>query len=383
MIRNTSQTRRIKVMQLVWGLGMGGMENTLINVCNRLPRDLFEPSICFYQNNGAMERRVETEHVELVHVRRWFGNDPSYPLRLARELRRRRIDILHTNMWATLVEGIVAAKLARVPVVIHEEHGMISDRRRRVVAQRWAWRKASRVVSVSAALADRMTSVVGYPRNDIHVINNSVDTERFRPLDTPKHELRRELILPTDAPLIGMVSRFVPFKDHAGVIRAIARLHGTGCKAHLALVGDGPLRDELKQLADELDVLEYVHFLGELNNVERLLNALDIFVSNSSHNEGLSLAILEAMACEVPVVATRVAAHSEVLDEGKAGKLVTPGDERELVEQLRQLVANPPMRSTLARAGRERAIDRFGVLAMVESYSRMYVELSHHLFCRD
>jgi len=370
------QNGEINLMHLVWGLGTGGMENTLINVCNRLPRGEFAPSICVFESGGPMESRVDAERVELIHVRRHFGNDPTLPLRLARELRRRRIHILQTNMWATLIEGIVAAKLARVPMLIHEEHGTIETCRRRVVAQRWGWGRADQVVAVSAALADRMTDVVGFPRDGIHVINNSVDTERFRPSGVPRCELRRQLHLPPNGLLIGMVARFVGFKNHAGVLDAVAKLRAVGIQTELVLVGSGPLRGELAQLANTLRIADCVHFLGELDGVERLLHALDVFVSNSSHNEGLSLSLLEAMACEVPVVATRVAGHPDVLDEGRAGVLIPPQDTGALMGALRQLALDPALRSSLGGAGRRRVVDHYAASSMVEAYRQLYTRLA-------
>ncbi len=371
-----SPSRPLKLMHLVYGLGTGGMEDTIINVCNRLPPEEYSPSICVFESGGGFEGRVDAGRVELIYVRRYFGNDPTFPFRLARQLRSRKVDILQTNQWATLVEGALAAKLARVPIVVHGEHGTIPDSPKRVLAQRWGWRAANQVYAVSTALADRAASIVGFPRERIHVIHNSVDTERFRPAIAPKDELREEFGLPPNGLLVGMVARFVPFKDHAGVLRALAKLQEGGIEAHLALVGTGPLRDELERLADRLGIADRVHFLGVLAPVERLLNALDVFVSNSSHNEGMSLASLEAMACEIPVVSTRVAAAPEVLDEGNAGILIPAQATESLVRALRDLAGQPDLRSSLGRAGRQRAEDRYTVSSMVESYARLYARLA-------
>jgi len=360
-------------MHLLWALNAAGMENGVINVCNRLPRDQFSASICTMKAGGSAESRVDRGRVELFHVPRYFGNDPTLPLRLALLLRRKRVDILHAHLWGTLIEGLAAAKLAGVRTVIHGEHGKIADRPRQIFAQRWAWRKVKQVLAVSSALADRMSRVVGFPRDAIQVFPNGVDSDRFRPSDTPKSELRRQFGLPPGGLLIGMVARLVGFKDHAGVLRAVANLRKRGLDAHLALAGDGPLGDELKRLAHELDIAAYVHFLGQLPRVEPLLGALDVFVSNSSHNEGMSNAMLEAMASGVPVVATRVAASPELLDEGRAGLLIPPRDAESSVQALRQLAHAPDMRISLGRAGRQRIVQRYGISTMVKSYSELYM----------
>ncbi|MBN2474408.1 MAG: glycosyltransferase [Pirellulales bacterium] len=370
--------QRLKLMHVVDGLGTGGLEKTIVSVCNGLPRGQFATSLCSLTPADGMVGRLDCQRVELIHVHRRFGNDPTLPLRLARELRRRRIDILHTNSWSALVEGIIAAKLAGVRIHVHGEHGKIRNRRRQILAQRWAWRAVDQVVMVSDALADRASNIVGFPRNRIHVINNSADVARFRPSATAKHELRNQFGLPPNAFLVGMVARFVPFKDHAGAVRAVARLCEDGADAHLALAGSGPLEGELRRLADTLDIADHVHFLAELNENEvvHLLQAMDVFVSNSSHNEGMSLSVLEAMACAVPVVSTRVAASPEVLDGGAAGVLIPPQDTESLSLALQQLADDPDTRRALGQAGRQRVVDQYSTRCMVESYRRLYARLA-------
>lgn len=359
-------------MQLVWSLGMGGLEKLAIDICSHLPQDQFSASICVLQSGGAIESRVDTDLVDLLCIRQYCGNDPTVPFRLARLLRRRQVDVLHSHTWGTLLEGVVAAKLARVPAVIHLEHSTTDRRRRRVIGQRVGWGMVNQVVAVSDAVADRMTNIVGYPRDKIRVIPNGVDVEQFRRLDVPRRDLREEFGLSGVGYLIGMLARFVPFKNHAGVLRALPKLHEAGIDAHLALAGSGPLRDELKTLAESLGITDRVHFLGNTDQTCRFLNCLDVFVSNSTSGEGLSLALLEAMACEVPLVATAVAEHPNVLDDGRAGTLIAPEDEDALAEALLHLAEHPEVRTSLGQAGRQRAMDRYSFDGMMEAYQELY-----------
>ena len=152
-------------MHLVHGLPTGGLENGVVNLCNGLIPAGSRRRFAFLEGGGALESRVDTDRAELFLVRRLFGNDPSLPLRLAWHLKRRRIDILHTHSWVTLVEGYVAAKLARVGVVIHGEHGFpMEDRPRNVRVQCWVWNRISQVTAVCGSLAGRMEQAVGFPR---------------------------------------------------------------------------------------------------------------------------------------------------------------------------------------------------------------------------
>jgi len=372
MKRRRSSSGRINVMQLVWNLGMGGLEKLAIDICSHLPQDQFSASICVLQSGGAMESRVDSNLSDLLCIRQYCGNDPTVPFRLARLLLRRRVEVLHSHSWGTLLEGIFAAKLARVPAVIHSEHSTTDRRRRRVIGQRVGWAMVNQVVAVSDAVADRMTNIVNYPMEKIRVIPNGVDLEQFRRLDVPRGDLREEFGLPGIGYLIGMVARFVPFKNHAGVLRALPKLHKAGIDAHLALAGSGPLRDQLKALSESLGITDRVHFLGNTNQTCRFLNSLDVFVSNSTSGEGLSLAVLEAMACEVPVVATAVAEHPNVLDNGRAGSLIPPENENALVETLLHLAKHPEVLTSLGQAGRQRALDRYSFDGMMEAYLQLY-----------
>lgn len=364
----------LRVMHLLPSLAAGGMENGVVNLCNRFAPDAFGSTICALEQGGALEARLDLRRTGVLLLRRGFGNDPRVPLKLARLLRRCRIDILHTHSWGTLMEGIAAAKLARTPVLIHGEHGTMETRKRNLFIQRWAWRIPHRILAVCSSLADQLSMVVGFPRERIAVIPNGVDTDRFRPADW-KSESRRELGLPDGRLLIGMVARLIPVKDHAGVLHALAALRQGGCDIRLALAGDGPLIEELKQLAELLQIADRVHFLGEIDRVERLYKALDVFVSNS-HREGMSNTILEAMACGLPVVATGVGAGPELLADGHAGRLVPPRDVAALTATLRELAERPSQRAALGEAARRRAEEHFSIATMVDAYSCLYSALA-------
>ncbi|WP_321495889.1 glycosyltransferase [uncultured Desulfobacter sp.] len=351
---------------------MGGLEKLAIDICSHLPKDQFSAAICVLNPGGAMESRVDSDLVDLLCIRQYRGNDPTVPLRLARLLRNRQIDVLHSHSWGTLLEGIMAANIARVPTVIHSEHSTTDRRFRRIIAQRVGWAMVNQVVAVSDAVADRMTNIVNFPMKKIRVIPNGVNVAQFRRLGIPRCELREQFSLPDTEFLIGMVARFVPFKNHAGVLKALPKLHEAGINAHLALAGNGPLRDQLKMLSESLGIADKVHFLGNINQTCRFLNSLDVFVSNSTSGEGLSLAVLEAMACEVPVVATAVAEHPNVLDNGKAGSLIAPESEDALGETLLHLAKHPQVLTSFGQAARQRVLNRYNYDGMMTAYQQLY-----------
>ena len=364
-------TSRLKVMHLVYALETGGLENGVVNLCNRLSPDVFQPSICVFRSGGALEARVDAQRVELLAVRCQWGIDPTLPVRLAWHLRRRRIDILHTHSWGTLVEGIIAAKLAGTPSIIHGEHGTLEERPRNIRVQHWLWPKASEIVAVAASLADQMSRVIGYPRDRIRVIPNGVDTKLFCPMHEMQDDCRRQFGLPPSGFLIGMVARLDPIKNHLGMLRALVQLNEKGIEANLAIAGDGLLRKELQQAVVDLHVSNQVYFLGDVGRTERLYNALDAFVINS-HSEGMSNTILEAMACGIPVVATSVGENPGLVSDGMSGYLIPADDSDALASKLALLAQDPSLRSDMGRAGRLRIEGDFSIERMIREYEDLY-----------
>ncbi len=359
-------------MHLVYSLHTGGLENGVVNLCNRITPERFEPSVCVFLEGGALESRLEQGRIALTAVRPDASIDPTMPLRLASLLRRHHIDVLHTHSWGTLVEGVLAAKMARTPWVIHGEHGVMEERPRNVPIQRWLWSRVNQVTAVAEPLADRMASVVGYPRDRICVIPNGVDTERFQPQRTDVTALRREFTLPADGLLIGTVARLVPVKNHLGVVRATAELRARNIPAVLALAGEGPLREAIESEASKLGIAQHVHLLGNISQVERFLNALDIFVLNSN-SEGMSNTMLEAMACGLPVVATSVGSNTSLAVNEESAVFVPAENDTALVETLWKLATNPTVCRELGEAARKRIEAEFSIARMVHDYESLYL----------
>ncbi|MBI2827570.1 MAG: glycosyltransferase [Planctomycetia bacterium] len=374
-------SRRLRVLHLVFSLDSGGLENGVVNLCNRLDPQRFAPAICTFSAGGALESRVDRNRVELCGVERRWNNDPTLPLRLARQLRRRHVELLHTHSWGTLIEGMVAARLARVPRIVHGEHGVLDSHRRHVLLQRWFWSRADQLLAVSSPLADCMANLVGLPRERIEVVANGVDTDRFQPAGNRRAEERAAFGLPSGGLLLGMVARLVPVKNHAGVLEVVARLRSQGLEVALALAGDGPLRDELAQLARELKIADRVHFLGDVARVERFYQAIDVFILNS-HSEGMSNTILEAMACGLPIVATSVGSNAEIIVARRTGMLVAKDNVVELAAALNELVGAAALREALGTAARQRAKEEYSVDRMVGRYEQIYEQLAAPLVRR-
>jgi L-malate glycosyltransferase len=294
-------------------------------------------------------------------------------LALYRLLRAERPHVLHTHRWGTLFEGLVAARMAGVPFVVHGEHGTMETRPRNLRPQRWAWNRADAVLSVSSRLAERLSREVSFPPERIRTIRNGLDVGRFVAADAAVG--RSRLNIGPDDLVIGTVGRLVPVKAQHVLIDALAILREQGLAFKAVLVGGGPLRGELEAQGRARGLADCLHFTGTQPEVEHLVAAFDIFVLSSS-SEGLSNVIQEAMAARRPVVATAVGGSDELVCHDETGLLVPPGSPTELASAILRLAQSPELRDRMGRKGQERAREEFGIDRMIREYENVYVGLA-------
>jgi sugar transferase (PEP-CTERM/EpsH1 system associated) len=323
---------------------------------------------------GPLERRLPAD-VAVHCMHKPPGIDARFVVRLARRFRTLRPEVVHSRNWSTL-DAVLAARLARVPVVIHGEHGReatdpqgLDGRRRRV--RRLAAPLITRFVTVSFDLSRWLVDIVGVPPRKIETIHNGVDLADFA--SDGRDAGRRVLGIGGDTVVFGSIGRLDPVKDHLGLIDAFARLEQR--ETRLVIVGDGPCRRALEERCARRDVAGRVHLLGERDDVPALLAVMDVYVL-ASIAEGISNTILEAMASALPVVATRTGGNPELVEDGVTGALVPVGDPAALARALSTYADDPHVRDLQGKAGRRRATEEFGLERMAARYRRLYVDLT-------
>jgi sugar transferase (PEP-CTERM/EpsH1 system associated) len=368
----------LRVMHVVFAFHPGGMELGVLKLVNGLDPRRVRSSVCSTKPSRELAPLL-APHVPLFELRRRDGNDLRLVWKLYRLFRRERPHVVHTHAWGTLLEGLIAARLAGVPIVVHGEHGTLQLRRRQRLFQRYAWSRVDRVLSVSTRLAERMAHEIAFPPDRIQTIHNGVELSRFQARVT-REDARRELGLPVDRPIVGAVGRLVPVKDHGSLLEAIALLAREGLRPMAVIAGDGPLRDATQQRASALGVDADVRLLGHRTDIATVLAALDVFAL-TSRSEGLNNTILEAMAAGLPVVATRVGGADEMVVDGVTGLLVPPESPTKLAEALRRLLTDASMKSSMGQAGRTRAETDFDLARTVLKYERFYTELACESGC--
>lgn len=367
--------RSIRVAQVVDAMGVGGLENGVINLINGLPPQIQSTLLCM-RAEGDMIQRLDSGRVDIACMHKKPGQDWGAIWRAAQQLRRWQVDIVHTRNWGG-VDGILAAKLAGVRHIIHGEHGWAMDDMHGASRKRnWLRRRLSPWVSHYVALSHQiegwMTGTIGLDPAKISVIHNGVDVQHFQPAEAAL--IRQTLGLDPSCFWIGTVARFDPIKDHLRLLQAFAQAHAQFPQARFLLVGDGPMRAAIEQQIADLQLGDVVHLPGAQREVRPWLQALDLFVLPSL-NEGISNTILEAMACGLPVLATQVGGNPELVLDGDTGTLIPAADTAALAAALAAYLQSPTLAKTQGQAGRQRVQQHFALQRMVHQYATLYQRL--------
>ncbi len=310
-------------MFVITSMPVGGAETLLVELVHRLDRAQFAPELCCLKHFGPLGDLLAKEVPSFTGLLS-HKYDFAVLVRLVRLLRRRRIDAVVTvgTGGDKMFWGRLAAWLAGVPVILSALHSTgLPDH------VEWPNRLLAPLTDAFIAVAGPhgryLAEHEGCPAHKVRVVPNGVDVQRFHPR-WPSQSLREELGLAPAAPVAGIVAALRPEKNHELFLRSAALVHRELPEARFLVVGDGPGRKQLESLAGELSVSDVVHFLGTRGDIPEILSLIDVLVL-TSHMEANPISILEAMAAEKPVVATRVGSIEQTVTDGKTGYLVPPG----------------------------------------------------------
>lgn len=364
----------LRVAHVVLSLDPGGLEKLVIELIRRSDRRAVSPALICANAAGALRDAVPSG-TPFFSCTIGPGLDWAGIVRLARHLRALRAEVVHSHNQRAHLLATLATFITRVPVSLTTRHGnhVYARRRRDAWRRRLLATRTDAVVAVSSSARDVAMSIDGIPPDKVVTIWNGTDLEAPR---HPRDVARRLLNIPDAAVAVGALGRLSPEKDFGLLIDAVEHARKTLGAIQAVVLGDGPLAEALRTQASARGLAESIRFLGYRPDATALLPAFDVFVQ-SSRSEGIPLALLEAMAADVPVVATRVGGTEDVVGgTGEAGILVRHGDPVALAEAIVRLVQEPATRAALARAARERVVRDFSLADMVRRYEALYARLA-------
>ena len=374
--------RPMRIVTLIDRLGTrGGAERLALEIVKRLDREAFDRTLCVsrWSNEEAADASAQAALADLQEADVRFlplGRQRKVDVwvwgRLVAYLRRERTHVLHAHKFGSNVWGTALGRIARVPVIVAHEHTWSYQGRpeRRFLDRELVSRAANTFIAVSRDDQRKMVEIERIPIQRTTFIPNGIPAP---PPPTGK-DVRAELGIGAEVPLIGSVGFLRPQKAFDVLVRAAAALPSENREARILIVGDGEQREPLEALARDLGVQDRVSLLGRRLDVPDILAALDVAVCCSDY-EGSPLSIMEYMAASLPVVSTRVGGVPDLIDDGVEGLLVPPRDPEALAAGIARVLRAPEEARAMGARGRERRAREFDIDVMVRRLEDLYREL--------
>ncbi len=379
----------IRIARVLSRLNIGGPSRHVILLTAGLNDERFHSTLIVgredtHEGHLFDEARAHgVEPIRLASLRRdvHLLDDGRAFLHLFRLFRQLRPQIVHTHASKAGALGRLAARCAGVPILVHTFHGhtfhsyfhpllsLLFRALERALA-RWT----TRIITISPTLKEELIRYRIAPAEKIAVIPLGLELERFAESDRFRGELRRQLGLDREIPIVCSIGRLAPVKNHALLLQAFVRVLQYRPEAHLLLVGDGELRPRLQAMSDRPPLCGHVSFLGWREDLERIYADVDLVV-NSSLNEGTPVAVIEAMAAARPVVATAVGGTPDLIRHGETGWLVPPKDPEALAARILYVLDHPEEATRVAQAAQAFALAHFRADELIRRMRELYLTL--------
>ncbi|HEY8972604.1 MAG TPA: glycosyltransferase [Burkholderiaceae bacterium] len=367
-LSQTRPTGRIHVLEVIGNAIVGGMETYVERLVEHLPPDRFAiTALCPFES--SFTERLRARDIEVLVTP--MPDDPPWSSiqMTCAMIKAGAIDVLHAHLPNAHALAGIAGRLTGKPVLA-TLHG-----HRIGVLDLEIHRNAGTHLSVVCRQSYFHALGLGVSAGQLSCNPNGVDTEAFQPRPRPADSLRAALGIPAAARIVGFLGRLSPEKGPEVFLRAALLAHARLPDTHFVLVGDGPLAPALRESIARMKLEGRVHLAGLRRDVAAVLNDMDVLVS-SSHSEAMPLAVMEAMASGLPVVATRVGGVPDMIAQGESGWLVAPNDFDEMATRLVQILATPGELERMGRAARARAVDKMALSDTVDRMAQLLARLA-------
>ncbi|MFV1952015.1 MAG: glycosyltransferase family 4 protein [Nitrospinota bacterium] len=362
----------VKVLHIVEDMEIGGLERVIEGIVLNLDRTRFDAGVLCLTKGGAIAGNIIAKggDAEIIGIRNYHS--PVSIKKVVERLKKKKTSIVHTHGYPAGVLGRVSAIIAGIPHIYHHVHSTYwGFGWRQCLMENILARYTRKVICCSVAVKGFMTGFAGIREDKVVVIYNGVP--ELDPVRTAGDGFKEMLGIPRDARIIGTVASIVPHKGHKYLIEAFKGIEQQIPGTYLVIVGNGPLRKEIEELADKYDILKRIRFTGKQSDIYPYLSMMDIFVLPSVEREGLGLALIEAMSMEKPVIATDIGGIPEVVEDGKSGILVRPGDCEGLMKAIISIMNNIQAKN-MGKRGREIYLEKFTISTMIKGIEGLYSE---------
>ena len=358
------------VIQCVNSLDLGGLEQMVVRLAGALHQRGYPSEICCIENRGHLAEAAEAIGVR-VHAFEMTQQGKRRTLRaLCQLLRRQRPTIIHSHNFKPFYYAALARLLGAAELHVHTRHGAFTRQHRAPWRYRVLRTGTDALVAVSIHGRQELARLSGWPLDRIGILANGVDLTRFQPA-TDQAALRRKLGLPAACRSVLVVARLSPEKNLETLLQAFSLVADSCPDAELWIVGAGPEQIHLETMCHGLGLQSRTRFLGARADVPDLLAAADV-CALSSISEGLSLSLIEAAACGLPIVATDVGDNAKVVNPPAGGRLVAARNPAALAAALVEVLNDPALRLTMGRQARAHALQNFSLDQMVNGYIQLY-----------
>ena len=364
---------KIKILQLITELDIGGAEKVLLSFIRKLDRDKYNVMVAYMKGEGKLVEDFREAGVKVFNLKMRNRADLGAVIRLYRLLKRENIQLLHTHLIQADICGFLAGKMAGIPIIISTKHNPDEFRKKFSIP---VWldgifaNHSDRIIAVSYAVKDFLINWEKISKDKFTVIHNGIDLEEFN-INIDISKKKRQLGINLSSKVLGSIGRFNEQKGYKFLLKAISEILENVPDVRFIFVGDGPLRRELEKMTRELKVDQNVIFTGIRRDIPEIFSIMDVFIMPSIF-EGLPLILLEAMAMGKPVIASRVGGIPEIVRHEVTGILVEPANPSAIANSIVKLLKDPVGAKRIGDSGREEVKRRFTIDTMTEKIEALY-----------
>jgi len=369
---NHSQSK-IRVMHITHDLAIGGLQQVIVNICSKINREKFEPSVLCLRESGEFVPEIEKMGIKVLKIKQTSSSTDYFSFfKVAKILKQERIDVIHTHNTHPLIDGTIGAHLSRVKTIIHTDHARNFPDKKRYMFAEWVMSNfVYKIAGVSDHTSDNLIKYEHISRKKIITIPNGIDGDKYNiSIDTDKK--KESLGIKNKHPVIGLGVRLAEQKGLKYLLCAMPEIIKIFPDIALVIAGRGDLEDSLKQEAEIMGIGQSVFFPGPRLDMPEILQIFDLYTLPSLW-EGMPMVLLEAMAAKCPIVATDVGGNSSVIKHGFNGSLIKAMDPDSMADEIIKLLSNDVLRRQYISNSFELFQNKFSSQIMTQMYERLYL----------